>query len=130
MPGNQKKTQFKKGQSGNPKGRPKGRRDNATILKIYLEKMAKGVDFEGEEILAPAWDVMNIRMIYEAMQGNTTAYNAIIDRIEGKPKQTINNTVNAGTGLNITVRDHGAAEDLAKVDKMLSAPQAEEEGNE
>ena len=118
--------QFQKGQSGNPNGRPKGRQDNATILKKYLNTILKSKDLTGADIEVPAWDIMNMRMIAEAIEGNTTAYNAIIDRIEGKPKQSVDSTINTGKNLNIIVTDPNAADNLAKLDTMLKAPPPEE----
>lgn len=117
---------FKKGQSGNPNGRPRGRQNNTTILKKYLKTILKTKDLTGADIEVPAWDVMNMKMIAEAMSGNTTAYNAIIDRIEGKPKQSIDNTINTGKNLNIIVQDKETADNMGKLDAMLKAPPPEE----
>ena len=41
------KTRFKKGQSGNPKGRPKGRRNNAALLNDVLFKKIRIKDAHG-----------------------------------------------------------------------------------
>jgi hypothetical protein len=80
---------FKKGQSGNPAGRPKEALSLTTILRKRLEendnaKAIKTVD--------------RLLKISESVDDKTAlqAIDSIIDRIDGKSKQTIeqNNTFN------------------------------------
>ena len=63
----QKAAPFRKGQSGNPAGRPKGARNKATIA---LEALLDG---EGEAITRKAIEM--------AMDGDTTAMRLVIERI-------------------------------------------------
>jgi len=77
-----KKTEWKKGQSGNPKGRPR----KLPSLNVALTKVF-GVTADD--------DVSKVELILEAMykqaikKGNVQAANLILDRMHGKPKQSI-----------------------------------------
>lgn len=81
---------YKPGQSGNPKGRPKGSKGIAATLRKYLK--AK-VNFQNpitkKEGRMSAYDIMAIRLIVSAMSGNLKAIGQIYERLEGKPKQDI-----------------------------------------
>ncbi len=97
-------TPFPKGVSGNPKGRPKGSRDAKTIINEQLERLAK--DKNGELILDDdgepmTWgELMHATQIKNAaLSGDIAAFNAIMDRAEGKPKQTIDSN-NTNTNIN------------------------------
>lgn len=92
---------FKKGQSGNPKGRPKGSLNRSTIAKELLE--AKATD-GGPGLIAHQLTRAQIR---KADKGNTAAYRELMDSAYGKvgekpETQTIQTTMD-----NITVREKG-----------------------
>lgn len=63
---------FKKGQSGNPKGRPKG-----TSITSRLKKLCEQAEGQGYEAIAQA-------MFKAAMKGDFRFCKEIIDRIDGK----------------------------------------------
>jgi hypothetical protein len=67
-------SKFKKGQSGNPNGRPKGSRNKATLLadQIFDEKLF-GEDRKADAIIAKAIDL--------AAGGDTTCIRLCLDRI-------------------------------------------------
>ena len=77
-------TRFKKGESGNPAGRPKGSRNYRTLFReAYMAiakdlKLGKDPDILLVEILK--------RGIKEALKGNYSFYKDILDRLYGKPK--------------------------------------------
>lgn len=81
---------FKPGQSGNPLGRPKGSKNITSIIKHYLKQeylckdpiTEKKVQLSAEEIIA-------LNMIINAMRGDNSEIDKILDRIEGKVKQKI-----------------------------------------
>jgi len=76
---------FKKGQSGNPAGRPKEGTSWAAVLeKIGGEKL-KGSDLTKKEAVAR-------KLWAEAAKGQPWAINALMDRLDGKPKQVVDQT--------------------------------------
>ena len=75
------KYQWKKGQSGNPKGRPK----SGFALNEYITNLAN-VELEDKKTMLEAV----VGKVYEeALNGNMTAINFLADRILGKPSQSI-----------------------------------------
>ena len=75
---------FKPGQSGNPAGRPKGLRNFSTIIRKALnEKIEIPVEGGGKKKIRLD-QAMVIAQIKTALKGNTKAFNAIIDRVDGK----------------------------------------------
>lgn len=95
--GNTEGNKFIKGQSGNPDGRPKDKQSIADMLKRIGEedvstkihgnvKKLFGQVEMGDLTMMEA--VMRMTMMY-AIQGKPWAVQFIADRLEGKPKQTI-----------------------------------------
>jgi hypothetical protein len=81
---------FQKGKSGNPKGYPKGVPNTKTLIKYWLgieEDIANPLN-PSEIIRVKTIDVMTLGVISKARKGDVQAYNALLDRIEGKPVQS------------------------------------------
>jgi len=77
---------FKKGQSGNPNGRPKGQKNYKTLYKEALLKIAESKGKTADEIeqdLATAG-------IMHAIKGNFSFYKDVMDRIHGKAEDNVN----------------------------------------
>lgn len=94
------KTQFKKGQSGNPAGKPKGIPNTATRMQRFLSLKMKGknpVSKEDEEFTVA--ELIDLQVIAKAMRGDISAWDKIMDRLEGKPKQHLDHTSN-GEAIN------------------------------
>ena len=84
---------FVKGQSGNPNGRPKDGTSWAAVLeKIGGEMIAVGKETitKKEAVARKLWAI--------AATGEAWAVNALMDRLDGKPRQVIDQNNN-----NITV---------------------------
>ena len=75
--------QFKKGQSGNPNGRPKGTRSIPDMLmKIGREEGTKDGQYSKLEVV--------LRRVFEyALEGKSWAVEFIADRTEGKVRQEL-----------------------------------------
>lgn len=78
-----KEYQFKKGQSGNPNGRPKGSRSIPDMLmKIGDEQGTKDGQYSKLEVV--------LRRVFEyALEGKSWAVEFIADRTEGKVRQEL-----------------------------------------
>ena len=91
---------FPKGVSGNPAGKPKGTEHSKTRLKRLLELVQKKKNpITGEEEEFSVLELMDMHMIAKALKGDQRAYQEIIDRLVGKPKQT--SEVELTGGVNI-----------------------------
>jgi len=83
-------TSWKKGQSGNPGGRKKGVPNSKTRLKRLLELTENLTNPITKEIEGfTVAEQLDLAQIIKARTGDTKAYNAILDRLEGKPHQSI-----------------------------------------
>jgi hypothetical protein len=67
-----RETQFKKGQSGNPKGRPKGSKEIGTLLEQELDRTIE-VNQHGRTIKLTRRQVIVRRIIEKAMLGDPKA---------------------------------------------------------
>ncbi len=76
---------FPKGVSGNPIGRPKGRKNWNTLFELALEKIIKEkkLPIEDPEV------EMVIRAVIKALKGNYNFFRDLMDRRYGKPKEPI-----------------------------------------
>ena len=76
---------WKKGQSGNPAGKPKGAQSNKTILKKFLAvKMQQKNPFTGEMEEMTVKELINLKQIANALEGDLATYKELADREEGK----------------------------------------------
>jgi hypothetical protein len=75
--------QFKKGQSGNPSGRPKGAKNLKTILSYYLETELNSKTIIGNKTL-PVIDLLVLKMIERGLQGDIKSCQELLDRNYGK----------------------------------------------
>lgn len=91
---------FPKGVSGNPAGKPKGVQNSKTRLLRLLELVQKKRNpITGEEEEFTVLEMMDMQMIAKALKGDQRAYQEIIDRLEGKPKQSTELEVSGGLNV-------------------------------
>ena len=84
------KTRFKPGQVTNPNGRPKGVPNAATRYKRFLELVQAGKNpVTGADEEFTVAELMDLRQIKKALDGDLQAYKEILDRLEGKAKQPV-----------------------------------------
>jgi len=88
----------KKGEIRNPNGRPKGIPNTKTRLKrlLELEQSIKNPVTGKDEMFTVA-EQMDLAMISKARKGDVRAYNALIDRLEGKAQSSVDLTSNGET---------------------------------
>jgi hypothetical protein len=94
---------FKKGQSGNPNGRPKGSRNRSTLVREWLEvsqKIKNPITGELEQLQQQ--DIMTLALIKKAREGDVQAYRELMDSAHGK---TINQIDITTKGENINKPD-------------------------
>ena len=91
---------FEKGQSGNPNGRPKGVPNSKTrwlrLLEIVTQQNNPITGEKEEFSVAERLDMM---VLQKAFKGDLKAYQEILDRLEGRAKQT--NEIELSGGLQI-----------------------------
>lgn len=81
---------YKKGQSGNPKGRPKGSKNRSTIARYWLEVNQKLKNpLTGDSETMSQEDLMTLALIKKAREGDVNAYKALMDSGYGAPFQQI-----------------------------------------
>lgn len=77
------KHKFKKGQSGNPKGRPPVLPELKAVIEKVLNEEKDGIT---------ALDAVILALHRKAVKGDTIAARELLDRYYGKPKQTMDVT--------------------------------------
>jgi hypothetical protein len=86
---------FKKGQSGNPKGRPKGSRNRSTVAREWLEVDQRIKNpITGDDESLEQQDIMTLALIKKAREGDVAAYKALMDSAYGAPIQLIDHDAN------------------------------------
>jgi hypothetical protein len=91
----------KKGEVRNPNGKPKGVLNSKTRLLRLLELVTKVRNpVTGEEEEFSIAEQLDMQIIAKARKGDLKAYEIILDRLEGKPKQSTE--VEVSGGINIT----------------------------
>ena len=79
-------TRFKPGQSGNPKGRPKGSKNLATELQQQLRKMVT-ITVDGKPKRMAVQEVIARRLANDSMKGTTRAIELLIKLASVKPDE-------------------------------------------
>lgn len=80
----------KKGEVRNPNGRPKGALSVKTVLRRWLEAEQEITHpFTKETTTLSQLDIITLEQLKKARKGDTYAYKTLLDRLFGKPKQTI-----------------------------------------
>lgn len=88
-----KKHEYKKGESGNPNGRPKGSKNRSTIAKYWLEVNQNLKNpLTGENETMSQEDLMTLALIKKAREGDVNAYKALMDSGYGAPVQQVEQT--------------------------------------
>lgn len=79
---------WKKGQSGNPKGKPKGAKSFSTVFDETVKEIAKANKISKQEV----WAILFKKAYSEAKDGKFDFYRDIMDRYYGKAKDNLDIT--------------------------------------
>ena len=121
-PGNKVGNRFKKGETGNPNGRPKLTRLTDALRQQLAETAPDANDTTIAEQIART-------LIREAIGGNVQAAKEIADRTEGKPKQAIDVDLRA-TDWRATAQSNGVTEQDVINEARLLIESAADTGGE
>lgn len=86
---------FQPGNNANPLGRPVGARSRSTIARKWLDfTITRTNELTGETESLTAEELITLAMIKKAAQGDSKAYQALMDSGFGKPVQSTDITSN------------------------------------
>ena len=100
MANEQNLTPFKKGEVANPNGRPKGIPNSKTrLLRLLQLVQVKTNPITGEKEEFTVAEQLDMMVLQKAFKGDLKAYQEILDRLEGRAKQT--NEIELSGGLQV-----------------------------
>jgi Family of unknown function (DUF5681) len=70
-------TRWKRGQSGNPKGRPKGSKKFVTLLAEVLNQKVR-IQLDGKTQAITKREAIVLRLVHDAMKGNSKAIGQLL----------------------------------------------------
>lgn len=90
------KMQEKGDPSSNPKGRGnKGIPNSKTIIRKWLAAAESSTNpITGKKEQMNQLDKITLAQLIKARKGDTASFNALLDRTEGKPQQSLDHTAN------------------------------------
>lgn len=106
---------FVKGESGNPNGRPKGRRNFSTIFYDALENLAKKNGMDATQLETEIVE----KALLSARKGDARFYKDLMDRVHGTAVQNVDHKTNGKDmptpiiSLDALQRDNSTEEDSA-----------------
>src|SRR5215813_12281263 len=106
-----KHSRFKKGQSGNPKGRPKGTLNLATVLERTLRESVV-INENGERKTITKLEAAVKQLVNKAAKGETTAFkilSALADSAEERMAESCENSIDE-----LNQADHLVMENIVK----------------
>ena len=84
---------FRKAQSGNPKGRPKGTRNRSTIVQQWLESSEVIINpLTGKNQRLQQSDIITLALIKKARKGDVQAFKELMDSGYGKTLTSVDVT--------------------------------------
>lgn len=102
---------FRKGQSGNPGGRPKGKTSGNALVRELLEEIIEYeqvIKGKKTKLKGTAYEIMIRRLRQEALNGDHWAFRELANRGYGMPRQSMEVTGAQGGGVSIIVTEAAA----------------------
>ena len=121
--------QFKPGQSGNPKGRPKGSKNFATMFAEALNEKIKVRDKKGKVRTLSKQELMVEVMVNKALAGDPKAFAMVVqfaDKFEVFKKLTLNHRENVDSAL---LKLKRGLEAMQRKEEQESTPQKESQNS-
>lgn len=93
------------GEVRNPKGKPKGTLSAKTLIKKWLASKETIINpITKKPSKMSQLDIMVLKQIEKARKGDTNAFNALMNRAEGMPKQQVENVDGNGETIELKPR--------------------------
>lgn len=110
---------WKKGQSGNPNGKPKVAAEGGVVARKVLEELRKVEIGDGKKkrtVEMMLIEVLLRQLAREALNGDKVAYKELVNRAYGMPRQSMEVSTPPGAGIQfIIMGDKGGKNGDGKV---------------
>lgn len=100
---------WRKGQSGNPKGRPPKDLSLTSLIKEYLEQVPDIIGNDGEKNTKTWLELIALAWLTGAADGNQALLKELLDRLDGKPESKVRLT--GGTIADLVKKESDDAND-------------------
>lgn len=106
---------FKKGESGNPLGRPVGVKNRGVIARQWLEASQSAKNpITNEQQMLTQEDIITLALVKKARDGDVAAYKALMDSSYGLPTQSIEQNISIEkpifNGIELDVPENNGSE--------------------
>lgn len=113
----------KRGRPPKEKPKPPSRKDMAETARFWLSLQTLHTNpITRKKELLSQLDMMTIKMINKAKSGNVNAYNALMDRAFGKPKQHVETDINH----RVTIAAFQWADEIPPAATRIHKPEGED----
>ena len=109
------KPPWKKGQSGNPKGRPRKKHITDELLLLLKQKITLKNPLNKQDEEKTIKEHLSTIILAKGLSGDMRAIRELLDRVEGKPEQEVTN-INIDTNID-TMTEIQIDEELKQIEE-------------